>query len=106
MNHPELKIKESDIQRSVKQYLQMRGFKVSKIMQGPLSELGIPDLWCIGIIKKHKDIQMMYQFWCEVKTPTGKMSKHQLKFKADVEALGGTVLIARSIEDIEKYLEG
>lgn len=106
MNHPEIKIKESDIQRGIKQYLQMRGFKVSKIMQGPLSELGIPDLWCIGIIHKNSEFDHFYQFWCEVKTPTGKMSKHQIKFKADVEALGGTVLIARSIEDIEEYLEG
>lgn len=106
MNHPEIKIKESDIQRNIKQYLQMRGFKVIKIMQGPLSELGIPDLWCIGIVRKYDDFSRLHQFWCEVKTPTGKMSKHQLKFKTDVEALGGTVLIARSIEDIKKYLEG
>ena len=42
----------------------------------------------------------------EVKTSTGKPSKEQVDFIAQVNALGGKAFIARSIEDVEGELYG
>lgn len=99
MKISELKVKESDIQRAIKDYLKLIRFKVIKIQQSALSEKGIPDLWAIGI-KNGETIQ----FWCEVKTPTGKVSVRQEDFKEQVEKLGGDVLIARSLDDVISWL--
>lgn len=101
MKASELKIKESDIQRTIKEYLKLIGFKVIKIQQGALSEPGIPDLWCIGITKNRDTVQ----FWIEVKTKTGKLSVYQEDFKTQVEILGGDVLVARRLEDVIEYLK-
>ena len=96
----ELKITESDIQKTIKDYLKWQGFKVIKIQQGALSEKGIPDLWAIGM-KNCETIQL----WIEVKTSSGKISPYQEDFKAEVERLGGDVLIARDLNDVISWLK-
>lgn len=84
-------VKESDIQRQIKEYLQWRGWFVVKIHQSLGSYKGIADLYAL------KDGQHV---WIEVKTPAGSQSKDQVKFQRDVEAHGGTYLVARSVEDV------
>lgn len=42
----------------------------------------------------------------EVKTPTGRQSKQQKAFQKRVEELGFEYMIARSLEDIKKFVEG
>lgn len=83
-------VKESDIQRQIKEYLQWRGWFVVKIHQSLGSYKGIADLYAL------KDGR---HTWIEVKTPTGSQSEDQVKFQRDVEAHGGVYLVARSVED-------
>lgn len=91
------KEKESDIQRAIKQYLQWRGWFVVKIHQSLGSYPGIADLVAT------KDGVTV---WIEVKKPGGRLSVSQEKFRDDITRHGGTYLVARCVEDVEKYLEG
>ena len=85
-------VKESDIQRDIKTYLQYKGWFVVKIHQSMGSYKGIADLYCL------KDGQSV---WVEVKTPRGRIGEHQERFRDDVERSGGRYLVARGIEDVE-----
>ena len=58
---------------------------------------GLPDLEAV------KDGQTVY---IEVKTFTGKQRSDQIQFQADVEAHGGTYIVARGIEDVEHLNSG
>lgn len=85
------KIKESDIQRDIKTFLQYRGWFVVKIHQSMGSYKGIADLYCL---------KNGLSVWVEVKTPKGRMSEHQERFKDDVEQNGGHYIVARGIDDV------
>lgn len=85
-------IKESDIQAQIKQYLQYHGWYVVKIHQSLGSVRGIADLYAL------KDGRHV---WIEVKTPRGRLSEYQEKFRNEIEGHGGTYMVARGIEDLE-----
>jgi len=87
-----LKLKESDIQAVIKRYLQWNGWFVVKIHQSLGSYKGIADLYAL------KDGQHV---WIEVKTPKGRLSEHQEKFRREIVGHGGTYIVARSIDDVE-----
>ncbi len=70
------------------------GFFCFKIHQSLGSYRGICDLIAI------KDGHVVF---IEVKTPKGRLSKHQEKFREDIEAHGGRYVVARCIEDLEGY---
>ena len=89
------KEKESDIQKAIKDYLQVHGYFVVKIHQSLGSYKGIADLYAI------KNGRHM---WVEVKTSRGKLSDWQKQFKYDIEQHGGFWTEARSVEDIASIL--
>jgi hypothetical protein len=103
MKASDLKPKESDIQRGIKQLLQLHNFYVCKIQQSALSEKGIPDLWCIREDRIYGWVRTI-QAWIEVKTATGRMSSEQLLFQESVTSRGGTFLLMRSIDDCIAWL--
>ncbi len=84
-------MKESDIQRQIKEYLQWKGWFVFKIHQSLGSHKGIADLYAI---KRGQGI------WIEVKTPKGRLSEHQENFRHNLELHGGRYILARGIEDL------
>ncbi len=84
--------KERDIQATIKEYLQWQGWFCVKIHQSLGSYRGIADLYAL------KDGRSI---WIEVKTPKGTQSDDQLQFQADIEAHGGTYIVARSVEDVD-----
>jgi len=85
-------LKESEIQRQIKEALQWRGWFVVKIHQSLGSYRGIADLYAL------RDGQHV---WIEVKTDRGVQSEYQKKFQRDIEKHGGTYILARSVEDVE-----
>jgi Holliday junction resolvase len=89
--------KESDIQAAIKEYLQWTGWFCVKIHQSLGSYRGIADLYAL------KD---GVHLWIEVKTPRGRLSKHQERFRDDIVSHGGTYIVARSIEDVIRWIEG
>ena len=84
---------ETEIRAAIKDYLQWTGWFVFYHLQGGIGVYpGLPDLEAV------KDGQTVY---IEVKTSTGRQRKDQIQFQADVEAHGGTYIVARGIEDVE-----
>ncbi|GAV21591.1 VRR-NUC domain-containing protein [Carboxydothermus pertinax] len=86
-------MRERDIQALIKQYLQLKGWFVVKIHQSLGSYRGIADLYAL------KDGEHV---WIEVKTPKGRTSKYQERFKEEIESHGGRYIVARGIEDLQK----
>ena len=87
------KISETDIRKMLVEYMRMKGWFVYHCLAGLGSYPGLSDLVAV------KDGRIVH---VEVKRPgTGKQSKNQKQFQADLESHGGEYLLARSIEDLE-----
>jgi len=87
---------ETEIQGSIKTFLQWQGWFVFKIHQSALSYKGIADLYAI---KAGRGV------WIEVKTPRGKLSEHQVAFRDEIVRHGGEYVVATGIEDMEKWIK-
>jgi len=88
-----IKLKESDIRKQLQDYLRLKGWHVHYNLQGLGSYRGLSDLTAI------KDGWVIF---LEVKTPTGTQREDQKKFQAEVEAAGGSYVLACCIEDLQK----
>jgi hypothetical protein len=91
-----VRIKEADIQAQVKAWLQWHGWFVIKIHQSLGSYKGIADLYAI------KD---GVSIWIEIKTQKGVLSQWQEKFETNIVGHGGTYMVIRSVEALEKAME-
>ena len=83
---------EGIVKRGIIQYLRYRGWKVKRIVQGALSEPGLPDLFAF---KGGKVI------FIEAKTKTGKMSSAQKAFQLECEEQNVTYLVCRDFEELK-----
>ena len=88
-------VKESEIQAQIRDYLRWKGWFCVKIHQSLGSYRGIADLYAL------KDGRSV---WIEVKTPAGRLSKYQEKFRDDILSHGGIYIVARSVDDVEQAL--
>ena len=87
-------MKESDVQKGIKEYLTRFGWFCFKVhQQGFRVHKGISDLIAI---KNGKVV------FIEVKTDTGELSDDQARFMVDIQSKGGNYIVARSIEDVMK----
>ena len=86
------KVKESDIKRSIRQYLTCNKWFVINIFQTLGCAPGIADLFAI---RNGRGV------WIEVKTATGRQSDKQKEFQKNIEHHGGIYIIARSIDDLK-----
>ena len=82
---------ETAIKRSVKQYLQIKGWFIFAILQGLGAKRGIADFY---VIKDGRGI------WMEIKTANGKQSDHQIQFQADIEEHGGEYMVVRDVQEL------
>lgn len=87
-----LMVKESDIRRQIKQYMEWNGWTVLYHLQGLGSFRGMSDLQCL---KKGRCV------FLEIKRPNGKQSEYQKKFQELVESAGFEYVLAKSIDDVE-----
>ena len=83
--------KESEIRAQVRQYLQWQGWFVFYHLQGLGSYPGLPDLQAV------KDGRTLY---IEIKRPGGRQSPRQKKFQQQLEAAGGTYILALELQDV------
>jgi Holliday junction resolvase len=95
---------ESEIQRQIIEYLQLKGFLVFRMNAGTvrkgnhhirLAPAGTPDLLCI----RHG-----YQVWLEIKTSDGKTSAEQDDMHAVLNMHLQKVYTVRSVEEVEKII--
>jgi len=88
--------RESDIQATIRDWLRWHGWYVVRHHQTLGSHKGLADLQAI----KGGRVIMI-----EVKTARGRLSQDQVQFAADWEDHGGTYILARSVEDVERSLK-
>lgn len=86
-------LKESDIRRQIRDYLKLKDWYVMYFLAGLGAFPGLSDMAAI------KDGKVL---WIEIKKPGGgKQSEKQKVFQEQIEAYGGTYVIATSIDDLE-----
>lgn len=88
------KIKEKDITKQIRDYLNAKGIFHYKVWQGLGSAKGVPDI--AGVLKGGRAL------YIEIKTPKGVVSEYQQDFINRVTELGGLVFVARCVEDVMK----
>lgn len=88
----ELHLKESDILRTVRDFLRWHGWFVVRLQQGLGCHRGLADLVAM---RGGRTI------WVEVKTPAGRLSEDQEKFWASVQMAGGEYRVVRSLDDVK-----
>lgn len=92
-----LRPSEADIRKAVVDYLRWTGWFVFYHLQGLGSYPGMPD---IQAVRAGRTV------YIELKRPGGRQRPDQVQFQADVEAAGGTYILARGVEDVEWLNEG
>lgn len=84
--------KETDIQNSMRAYLQLHGWFVIRHQQSLGSHKGLSDLTAI---------KGGWTVYVEAKTAAGSLSEDQQDFRDEILRSGGTYVIGRGIEDID-----
>jgi hypothetical protein len=88
---------ESRLSREIMNHIRARGGFCFKVHGGPLTMAGVPDV--CGVYRG-------YPIWIETKTPEGEPpSPIQLVRHRAIEAAGGHVRVARSVEDARVWLD-
>ena len=88
---------ENEIQSAIREYLRMRGWYVIRIQQGMGAHRGLSDLIAV------KDGRVVF---AEIKTPRGRLSEYQERFREEIAAHGGEYAVLRSVEDAMRLEEG
>jgi Holliday junction resolvase len=93
---------EGIIQKDIIAFLRLNGALVLRLNSGmaknnvKLCPNGTPDILAIMMNKI---------LWIEVKTKNGKLNADQIKMHAVLKAMGQTVIVARSIEDVMEAIK-
>ena len=89
------KLAERDITRTVREYLELRGWRPVRINAGPFGTNGMPD-YCFLHYRRH------LAMWIEFKAPKGSLSDKQSAWIAAERERGALVLVVR---DIDAFIE-
>jgi len=118
------KVSESQIQKSIINYLNVRRIMHNRINNGQFTIQGsgvdkygrnrknnravkcntingIPDIETFFTIKNKDKNILQLTIYLEVKSPTGRQSKDQKLFQSRIEEAGGFYFVVRSIEDVQ-----
>lgn len=86
--------RESEITKAILAYLRASGIVSWKNWSGPMTPIrGISDI--LGVLPPGGRFLAI-----EVKTATGKLTEHQLRFLSAVREAGGVAFVARSLDDV------
>jgi hypothetical protein len=109
-----MKESESRIQMKIVSYLRRSGYYVFSVPNEAVGKIrtraGLgrsANLKLMGLTSGVSDLVVLMNnkiFFLEIKTPDGKQSKNQKDFEAEVEKLGFTYYLCRSLDEvIEKF---
>ena len=90
------RLKEKDITRTVRDYLQLRGWRPVRINAGPFGKAGMPDFL---MLRYGAHLQA---FWLEVKSSTGRLSQVQALWIDEERRRGATVIVCG---DVDRFIE-
>lgn len=88
--------RESEILATCRELLRLRGWFCIRHQQGLGSHRGLSDLTAIKAGRV---------LWIEIKTPRGRLSQYQERFRADIMAAGGTYLTIDDPNELEQALQ-
>jgi len=92
------KLLERDITRTVRDYLELRGWRAVRINAGPFGKAGMPDfLWI------HYQRRLM--FWTEMKAPGGRLGPLQSQWIEDERKRGALVLVVGDVTAFINFYE-
>lgn len=86
---------ETSIKKTVKDYLNLKRYFWWYNLAGLGAYKGIPDIFILYEGKL---------YGVEFKSKQGKLSDYQARFQFNMEKAGGKYIVARSLEDVQKYL--
>ena len=84
-------MKEADITRTVRQFLEYRGWSAVRINAGPFGKRGVPDY-----VFLHYGRRLIV--WIEFKGPNGRLSDEQSAWIMAERRRGATVLVVNDID--------
>lgn len=88
---------ESKLSRQIMEHIRARGGMVWKNHGGPLTMSGLPDI--TGVYRSH-------MIGIETKMPEGRGPSAIQRYRhREIEAAGGHVIVARSVADVELWLD-
>ena len=92
------KLAERDITRTVRDYLELRGWRPVRINAGPFGKAGMPDfLWL--------HYKRGLHFWTEFKAPTGRVGPLQAEWIEAERKRGATVLVVGDVDAFISFYE-
>ena len=88
---------ETAVKRAVREHLRGQGFFVYPNTAGMGAHPGLSDLTAVrgGVT-----------LWIECKSASGRLSRAQEQFRADIESHGGTYVLCRSVDDLAAITGG
>ncbi|MGB9903068.1 MAG: hypothetical protein ACPLQO_00180 [Desulfotomaculales bacterium] len=92
-----LKLKEAQVLREVRGYLEALGWFVFRVHQSLGSHKGISDLIAV------KNGRVLF-VECKSQHERARQSDEQAEFQRQIEAHGGTYILARRMEDVERVI--
>lgn len=96
-NH-RLKLKEAQVLKEVRGYLEALGWFVFRVHQSLGSHKGISDLIAV------KGGRVLF-IECKSQHERARQSDEQIEFQRQIEAHGGTYILARCMEDVERVIK-
>jgi hypothetical protein len=102
----ERKLKETDVQAAICDYLSLKGYLFSRTNNSPIYDKTRGAFRALPKYTRRgwPDICLIYRgtfYGIEVKSRLGSLSAHQMQIGEDIERNGGCYIIARSIDDIQ-----
>ena len=94
IKEPKKRTPEGSVLQAVKQYLQLKGYYVIRILQGLGCHKGISDIISI------KDGKVLFIEVKTINSNRSKQSPYQAEFQREIEAHGGTYMLVRSVEEL------
>ena len=91
-------LKERDITRTVRDYLELRGWRPVRINAGPFGKSGMPDFLFLHY-------QRRLAIWIEFKGPQGRLSPKQKTWIDEERRRGAIVLVVRDIDELIRWYE-
>ncbi|MEN6533171.1 MAG: VRR-NUC domain-containing protein [Bryobacteraceae bacterium] len=91
-------LKERDITRTVRDYLELRGWRPVRINAGPFGANGMPDYLFLHY-------QRNLCFWVEMKSPNGRLGPKQQSWIEAERRRGATVVVCRDIDSFFAWYE-
>lgn len=97
-----VKIKERDVTKTVRDYMEYRGWRGVRLNAGPFGKKGQPDFLFLRYVAGSLKAAAV---WVEFKSPLGRLSPEQTAWIDEERRRGATCIVVRDFEEFERWYE-